>query len=102
MKRKLAAQDPPILVISVHPGAVETDLQQTWTETYGTVGKIIQYITNKVGKSAAEGAEASLWAATSTDIHEGNWKDYQVSKFECKSLRMKTDTAVHHYRETIM
>lgn len=32
-----------------------------------------------VGKSAAEGAEASLWAATCTDINEGNWREYQVS-----------------------
>lgn len=61
---------------------METDLQNAWAESYGTVGKLIQYITNKVGKSAPEGAEASLWAATSTDIHEGNWKDYQVSNVQ--------------------
>ena len=30
------------------------------------------------GKSAEEGAEASLWAAVSTDIDQRNWTEYQV------------------------
>ncbi|EMD41019.1 hypothetical protein CERSUDRAFT_121610 [Gelatoporia subvermispora B] len=78
-KRKFADLPPdrPILALSVHPGAVDTDIQKQWAESYGALGKVLEVITRKMGKSAPEGAEASLWAATSTDIFEGNWKDFQ-------------------------
>ncbi|TFY56074.1 hypothetical protein EVJ58_g7856 [Rhodofomes roseus] len=80
VKRHLADLPPdrPILVMSVHPGTVDTDVQKQWEESYGAIGKVLDVVTRKVGKSAAEGAEASLWAAVSTDIYEGNWKDYQA------------------------
>ena len=61
-----------------HPGTVDTDVQSTWTETFGFLGKLLDKGTRFFGKTAPEGAEASLWGATSTDIFEGNWKDYQV------------------------
>ncbi|KZT74583.1 NAD(P)-binding protein [Daedalea quercina L-15889] len=79
VRRHLADLPPdrPILVLSVHPGTVDTDVQKQWEESYGTVGKVLDVVTRKLGKSAKEGAEASLWAAVSTDIFEGNWKDYQ-------------------------
>ena len=78
-KRHLTDTEKPILAISVHPGTVSTDVQQAWTESYGPIlGKALELGSSLVGKSSAEGAEASLWAATSTDIFEGNWKDYQV------------------------
>ena len=81
VKRHLADLPPdrPILVMSVHPGTVDTDVQTQWTESYGVIGKALDVLTRKVGKSSEEGAEASLWAAVSTDIFQGNWKDYQVS-----------------------
>lgn len=64
---------------SVHPGTVDTEVQKAWTESYGSIfGKALERVTQLVGKSAAEGAEASLWAATSQEIFQGNWKDYQV------------------------
>ena len=71
--------DRPILALSVHPGTVDTEVQKAWTESYGNIfGKILEKGTQLIGKTAAEGAEAGLWAATSTDIFEGNWKDFQV------------------------
>lgn len=78
-KRKLTDLPPdrPILAIAVHPGTVDTDLQKQWEESYGALGKVLNVLSRAVGKSAEEGAEASLWAATSTDIFEGNWKDFQ-------------------------
>ncbi|KAI0637733.1 hypothetical protein C8Q77DRAFT_1048760 [Trametes polyzona] len=76
-QRKLSGLPKPILAISVHPGTVDTELQKTWSETYGLVGKVIEKVSVAVGKSAEEGAEASLWAATSTDITEQNWTDFQ-------------------------
>ena len=68
----------PILALSVHPGTVDTDVQKAWTESYGAFGRVLEVLTRVVGKSAPEGAEASLWAAASADIYEGNWKDFQV------------------------
>ena len=74
--------DRPILAISVHPGTVDTEVQKAWTESYGSiVGTILETVIRTLGKSAPEGAEASLWAATSRDIFEGNWKDFQVLYF---------------------
>ena len=78
VKRKLADTDNHILIMSVHPGTVATEVQGAWTESYGAFGKLLEMGSNLFGKSAAEGAEASLWAATSPDIFEGNWKDFQV------------------------
>ncbi|KAH8106044.1 hypothetical protein BXZ70DRAFT_886456 [Cristinia sonorae] len=80
VKRKFASLSPdkPILAISVHPGTVDTELQKAWVQSYGNiVGKAFEQLMKTVGKSAPEGAEASLWAATSRDIFEGNWKDFQ-------------------------
>ncbi|KAI9063399.1 NAD-P-binding protein [Trametes sanguinea] len=76
-RRKLADSSKPILAMSVHPGMVDTELQKAWQQSYGTIGKVIDKLSRLGGKSAEEGAEASLWAATCTDINEENWKDYQ-------------------------
>lgn len=78
-KRHLTDTDKPILAISIHPGTVDTEVQSAWSESYGVFGKILEQASKLFGKTAPEGAEAGLWAATSTDIFEGNWKDYQVS-----------------------
>lgn len=88
-KRHLADTEKPILAISVHPGTVDTDVQGNWSESYGFLGKILEKGSALFGKTAPEGAEASLWAAASTDIYEGNWKDYQVCivsiKYHCST-----------------
>ena len=78
VRRKLADVPKPILAISVHPGMVDTDVQFAWAESYGALGKIVEKLSRLAGKSAEEGAEASLWAAVSTDINEMNWKEFQV------------------------
>lgn len=79
VRRKLRGSADPILAISVHPGMVDTEVQVAWSESYGPLGKIIEKLSRLGGKSAEEGAEASLWAAVSTDINQNNWKDFQVS-----------------------
>ena len=79
----------------MHPGTVDTEVQKAWTETYGSIfGKILEKGSQLLGKTAPEGAEAGLWAATSTDIFEGNWKDYQVilSYFEYPWLQFSLCT----------
>jgi len=79
-KRKLSDLEHgsgPILVMSVHPGTVDTEVQKAWSESYGKLGQVLEWGMKKVGKSAPEGAEASLWAATCTNITETNWNDFQ-------------------------
>jgi NAD(P)-dependent dehydrogenase (short-subunit alcohol dehydrogenase family) len=67
-----------VLVTSVHPGTVDTDVQETWTESYGFLGTMTNGLMRLLGKSAPEGAEACLWAATATDINAVNAAEYQV------------------------
>ncbi|KAI0366363.1 NAD-P-binding protein [Pilatotrama ljubarskyi] len=74
---KLADSPKPILSISVHPGMVDTELQRGWGQSYGPLGQVVDKLSRLGGKSAEEGAEASLWAATTTDINESNWQEYQ-------------------------
>ncbi|KAI0757274.1 NAD(P)-binding protein [Daedaleopsis nitida] len=77
VRRKLTDSTKPILAISVHPGMVDTEVQNGWRESYGPLGTIVDKLSRLGGKSAEEGAEASLWAAVSTDINQSNWKEYQ-------------------------
>jgi NAD(P)-dependent dehydrogenase (short-subunit alcohol dehydrogenase family) len=77
VKRQLL-EDNKILVTSVHPGTVDTDMQETWSETYGKLGDVANSVTRLMGKSAEEGAEACLWAATATDITAQNMNEFQV------------------------
>ncbi|KAI0643726.1 NAD-P-binding protein [Trametes meyenii] len=81
VRRKLQDSPNPILAISVHPGMVDTEVQTAWSESYGALGAIVDKLSRLGGKSAEEGAEASLWAATSTDISVDNWKNYQGKYF---------------------
>ncbi|RPD74490.1 NAD(P)-binding protein [Lentinus tigrinus ALCF2SS1-7] len=80
-QRKLSGLPKPILAMSVHPGTVDTDVQKTWSESYGVLGKVLEGLSRGLGKSAEEGAGASLWAATCTDINGSNWEEFQGSFF---------------------
>ncbi|KAH9921486.1 NAD(P)-binding protein [Epithele typhae] len=81
VRRKLTDVKKPILAISVHPGVVDTEVQKAWVESYGALGKIVEKLSRMGGKSAEEGAEASLWAATWSNINHDNWRDYQGKYF---------------------
>ncbi|KZT23033.1 NAD(P)-binding protein [Neolentinus lepideus HHB14362 ss-1] len=79
-KRKLNSETK-IVVTAVHPGTVDTDLQDATAESYGFLGKVLDSFMRTIGKSAQEGAEASLWAATSTEITSNNWQEYQANYY---------------------
>ncbi|EPQ55827.1 NAD P-binding protein [Gloeophyllum trabeum ATCC 11539] len=79
-KRKIKP-DTKIVVTAVHPGTVDTDLQDATTESYGFLGKVANNFMRLVGKNAQEGAEASLWAATTTEINADNWTEYQANYY---------------------
>jgi NAD(P)-dependent dehydrogenase (short-subunit alcohol dehydrogenase family) len=77
VRRRLAPSNR-ILVTSVHPGTVDTDIQEGPAQSYGLPGKLLDQFMRLIGKSAPEGAEASLWAATCADINASNVSEYQV------------------------
>ena len=62
--------DTPIVVASVHPGAVATEQQQGATEAYGLPGKALEIAANLVFMDAGQGAESALWALTSPAVAE--------------------------------
>jgi len=66
-----------ILAISVHPGTVDTHMQSAFTESYGLIGSVLEGLSRLMGKSAKEGAEASLWAATCSNITAENFMEFQ-------------------------
>jgi hypothetical protein len=53
------------------------DIQEGPAQSYGLPGKLFDQLARFVGKSAPEGAEAALWAATATDINATNFADFQ-------------------------
>ncbi|KAK4689528.1 hypothetical protein P7C73_g561, partial [Tremellales sp. Uapishka_1] len=63
-----------IYVVSVHPGAVNTDMQDQWREAYGqVVGGAVQMVTEAFGRSPIQGSYSALYAALSPDIVEKEW-----------------------------
>ncbi|EIN14485.1 NAD(P)-binding protein [Punctularia strigosozonata HHB-11173 SS5] len=74
--------DDKILVTSVHPGTVDTDMQEAWSESYGKLGDLANSLTRMVGKSAEEGAEPCLWATTCSEINAQNMHEYQGNYYQ--------------------
>ncbi|KAJ9242010.1 hypothetical protein DTO169E5_3231 [Paecilomyces variotii] len=63
-----------VYVISVHPGAVNTAMQQQWKQAYpGLLGKLLTSANLSIGRSPEQGAYATLYAATSPEIEEKGW-----------------------------
>ncbi|TFK48301.1 NAD-P-binding protein [Heliocybe sulcata] len=79
-KRKISPETK-IVVAAVHPGTVNTELQDATVQAYGFLGKVLDFFMRGIGKDAQEGAEASLWAATSAEINGDNWTEYQANYY---------------------
>jgi len=60
----------PVIVTSVHPGAVATEQQQGATEAYGLLGKALEVGSQLVFMTPEQGAESALWAATAPAVVE--------------------------------
>ncbi|RXK35594.1 hypothetical protein M231_07124 [Tremella mesenterica] len=64
------ASPTPILALSVHPGAVQTEQQQGATEAYGLPGKALEVVASWAFMTPDQGAESALWAGTSPAVGE--------------------------------
>jgi len=60
-----------IYALSVHPGAVNTAMQQQWKDAYpGITGKLLSWVTLAFGRDVEQGSYSALWALTDPKIEE--------------------------------
>jgi NAD(P)-dependent dehydrogenase (short-subunit alcohol dehydrogenase family) len=69
-----------IYAVSVHPGAVNTAMQQQWKDAYpGLLGKMLTAMMLAVGRDVETGAYSALYAALSPEIEEKGYNGYYFS-----------------------
>jgi len=69
-----------IYALSVHPGAVNTAMQQQWKDAYpGLFGKMVTASMLAIGRDVEQGSYSALYAATSPEIEEKGWNGYYFS-----------------------
>ncbi|RBR27069.1 uncharacterized protein FIESC28_00141 [Fusarium coffeatum] len=66
-----------IYALSVHPGAVNTAMQQQWKDAYpGLTGKLLSWAMLAIGRDVEQGSYSALWALTSSKIEEEDMNGY--------------------------
>jgi len=69
-----------IYALSVHPGAVNTAMQQQWKDAYpGLLGKMLTSVMLAGGRDVEQGSYSALYAATSPEVEEKQWNGYYLS-----------------------
>ena len=64
----------------MHPGAVNTKMQEQWEAAYpGIMGKIMKTVTYATGRSPEQGAYSALYAGLSDEVVEKDWNGYYFS-----------------------
>lgn len=64
----------------MHPGAVNTDMQDQWESAYpGILGKILKNATLAMGRDPEQGSYSALYAALSPDVIAKNWNGFYLS-----------------------
>lgn len=59
---------------SVHPGAVNTEMQNQWEDAYpGFKGFIAKHLALFTGRSIVQGCYSGLWAALSPEVPKNDW-----------------------------
>ncbi|EON63159.1 hypothetical protein W97_02386 [Coniosporium apollinis CBS 100218] len=73
VKKVIEPNGDHIYALSVHPGAVNTAMQQQWKDAYpGITGKLLTAAMLFVGRNPEQGSYSALWAATAPEIEEKN------------------------------
>lgn len=69
-----------IYALSVHPGAVNTAMQQQWKDAYpGLTGKLLTWSMLAVGRDPEQGAFSALWALTDPKIENEEMNGWYFS-----------------------
>ncbi|KAF2747397.1 putative short-chain dehydrogenase TIC 32, chloroplastic [Sporormia fimetaria CBS 119925] len=78
--RVIKPNNDNIYALSVHPGAVNTAMQQQWKDAYpGLLGKVLTSVMLAGGRDVEQGSFSALWAATSPEIEEKGYNGYYFS-----------------------
>ncbi|KAL7421312.1 hypothetical protein Q5752_004197 [Cryptotrichosporon argae] len=66
-----------VYVLAVHPGTVNTAMQQQWSDAYpGALGELLKNMTLAFGRNPEQGAYSALYAALSPEIVEKGYNGY--------------------------
>ncbi|KAB5576350.1 hypothetical protein GE09DRAFT_621012 [Coniochaeta sp. 2T2.1] len=69
-----------IYVAAVHPGAVNTAMQQQWKDAYpGITGTLLTWAMLAFGRDVKQGSYSALWALTADEIVEKNQNGFYFS-----------------------
>lgn len=80
VKRVIEKNSDNIFALSVHPGAVNTAMQQQWKDAYpGLFGKILTTIMLAGGRDVEQGSYSALYAATDPEVEEKGWNGFYLS-----------------------
>lgn len=66
-----------VYALTVHPGAVNTAMQQQWKDAYpGITGKLLSNAMLFAGRDVEQGSYSALWACTADEIEEKNMNGF--------------------------
>ena len=66
-----------VYALAVHPGAVNTAMQQQWKDAYpGITGKLLSNAMLFAGRDVEQGSYSALWALTSQEIEDKNMNGF--------------------------
>jgi len=66
-----------VYALSVHPGTVNTNMQQQWKDAYpGLFGNMLSWAMTTIGRDIEQGSYSALWAATSPEIEDKDLQGY--------------------------
>ncbi|PGG97663.1 hypothetical protein AJ79_09122 [Helicocarpus griseus UAMH5409] len=80
LERVIKPNNDNIYALAVHPGAVNTAMQQQWKDAYpGLFGKMVTAAMLAVGRDVEQGSYSGLYAATSPEVEEKGWNGYYLT-----------------------
>jgi len=80
IERVIKPNKDNIFVLSVHPGTVNTQMQQQWKNAYpGLFGKLLTSAMLLVGRDVEQGSYSALYAATSPEVEEKGWNGFYLT-----------------------
>jgi len=67
--RVIKPNSDAIYALAVHPGTVNTNMQEQWKDAYpGVTGYLISWALKSVGRTPEQGSFSTLWALTAPDV----------------------------------
>lgn len=77
--RVIKSNNDKIYALSVHPGAVNTAMQQQWKDAYpGLLGNILTNVMLFIGRDIEQGSYSAIYAALSPEVEERGWNGYYL------------------------